>query len=569
MARDRVFGRVRRAHRWSMVAAVALALTACGPQDLEALRARGDASAGASDAAPSTTALAPATKSHQQASVKAATLSAQMKTAASDVRYAVVPGDDAPLVAKSASRGIEGRFDERGVALSSGSAGAGWSGRLDVVGYGCATDGKLAEVTSGAPVRDGNDANRLSYVRHAGREMFTESWVNGEPGLEQTFTVERTPCSASAGGGTAWFEIDAGGLTPELVAATADKTAEVLLRDGVSGRVRAHYSDAYAEDATGRAVPVVMDVNGGRVVIDVDVAGARFPVRVDPLVWGLQQQLADPDGSFGDYYGLSAALSGDTALVGNYEEVPGDDTSAGEVFVFVRSGATWTKQATLGSGAVGDYFGWSLAVSSDTALIGAPDTAKGTAYVFVRSGTTWTQQGGALTASDGASGDGFGESVSVSGDTALIGAYYKNAGQGAAYVFVRSGTTWTQQGGDLVASDGVGYFGISVSVSGDTALVGANGSGVIQGAAYVFVRSGTTWTQQGGDLVASDGAAADDFGGSVAVSGNTALLGASAKTVSGNTQQGAAYAFVRSGTTWSQQGVDLRCPGRRGQGQLW
>ncbi len=558
MTRDWVLGRVRRARRWSMVASVALALLAgCGPDDLVALRAHGDAS---DAAAMMSRANEPQTKSQQQASVRAATLSAQMKTAASDVRYAIVPGDDAPLVAKSASRGIEGHFDERGVALSSGSASAGWSGRLDVVGYGCATDGKLAEVTSGAPVRDANDANRLSYERRAGTETFVETWANGEPGLEQTFTVERTPCSASAGGGTAWFEIDAGGLTPELVAATADKTAEVLLRDGVSGRVRAHYSDAYAEDATGRAVPVVMDVNGGRVVIDVDVAGARFPVRVDPVVWVQQGgPLVVPDGAAGDYFGQAVSVSGDTALVGDYYAA----TAGGVAYVFTRTGTTWAPHGVLasGGGIPGEHFGYSVSVSGDTALVGAyghngaSGTDQGTAYVFLRSGTTWARQG-ALVATDGDPGEEFGYSVSVSGDTALVGAPgLVGHGLRGAYVFARSGTTWAQQGAPLVPTDGAAgdEFGYSVSVSGGTTLVGAPG----HSEAYVFVRSGTTWAQQGAPLIATDGAAGDEFGYSVSVSGDTALVGALKHQVGEDADQGAVYVFVRSGTTWAQQGVPL------------
>ena len=137
-------------------------------------------------------------------------------------------------------------------------------------------------------------------------------------------------------------------------------------------------------------------------------------------------------------------------------------------------------------------------------------------------------------ASDGAAYDYFGVSVALSGDTALVGAYYDDVGanseQGSAYVFTRSGTTWTQQG-QLTASDGaeLDLFGVSVALSGDTALVGAFlddvGANSYQGSAYVFTRSGTTWSQQG-QLTASDGAAGDLFGISVALSGDTALVGA-------------------------------------------
>ena len=149
----------------------------------------------------------------------------------------------------------------------------------------------------------------------------------------------------------------------------------------------------------------------------------------------------------------------------------------------------------------------------------------------MRSGTTWTQQQ-KLTASDGASEDRFGYSVSLSGDYALIGASFvddNGSESGSAYVFVRSGTTWTQQQ-KLTASDGAAndHFGYSVSLSGDCALIGAWGdddSGSESGSAYVFVRSGTTWTEQQ-KLTASDGASTDLFGYSVSISGDTAIVGA-------------------------------------------
>jgi hypothetical protein len=198
----------------------------------------------------------------------------------------------------------------------------------------------------------------------------------------------------------------------------------------------------------------------------------------------------------------------------------------------------------------GDLFGQSVSVSGDTAVIGAyrQNSAQGAAYVFVRSGGTWSLQQ-KLTASDGQALDQFGVSVSVSGDTAVIGAYGRNYYEGAAYVFVRSGVTWTQQQ-ELTASDSAvnDDFGISVSVNANTALIGAFGNNSSQGAAYVFAYSGGAWSQQQ-ELSASDGVAGDSFGDAVSVTGNTALIAADGK----NSKQGAAYVFAYDGTTWSQQ----------------
>jgi FG-GAP repeat len=237
------------------------------------------------------------------------------------------------------------------------------------------------------------------------------------------------------------------------------------------------------------------------------------------------------------------------------------------------------RQATLtaSDGRAVDFFGYSVALAGDTALVGVRNRTvgsnayQGAAYVFVRSGSTWTQEGGELTVPDGAAKDTFGSSVAIDGDTALIGApshqVSDNAAQGAAYVFVRSGNSWTQQGAVLTAPDGAANdtFGSSVAVDGDTALVGAPshqvGSNAYQGAAYVFVRSGSTWNQQGGALTALDGAANDIFGSSVAIDGDTALMGAPSHQVGAKALQGAAYVFVRSGGAWSQRGGALTASG--------
>ena len=261
--------------------------------------------------------------------------------------------------------------------------------------------------------------------------------------------------------------------------------------------------------------------------------------------WSQQQQLLASDGAANDSLGLSVSVSGDTALVG----APGKNYRTGAAYVFVRSGTTWSQQATLlaSDGAKDDAFGWSVSLSGDTAVVGAygKNRSTGAAYVFVRSGATWFQQA-TLLASDGAAGDTFGCSVSVSGDTTVVGAAW-SSDTGAAYVFVRSGTTWTQQA-TLMASDGAAgdSFGCSVSIAQDTAVVGTDSS-FTAGAAYVFVRGGTTWSQQA-TLLASDCAQGDSFGWWVSVTGDTAVVSAPSK----NLTAGAAYVFVRSGATWSQ-----------------
>ena len=213
------------------------------------------------------------------------------------------------------------------------------------------------------------------------------------------------------------------------------------------------------------------------------------------------------------------------------------------------------QKLLAGDGAEKDWFGYRVAIDGDTAVIGAMDDDKGTdsgsAYVFVRAADgTWSQQA-KLTADDGAAWDNFGYSVSVSGDTAVIGANWdddKGSSSGSAYVFIRAADgTWSQQA-KLTAVDGAAWdeFGISVSICWDTAVIGAmydddNGSG--SGSAYVFVRAADgTWSQQA-KLTADDGAAYDSFGGSVAVSGDTAVIGAIGDNDKGDFFSGSAYVF--------------------------
>jgi hypothetical protein len=243
---------------------------------------------------------------------------------------------------------------------------------------------------------------------------------------------------------------------------------------------------------------------------------------------------------------LSVSVDGDTIVVGAY--------------VFTRSGTTWIEQQNLtaSDAAVGNSFGRSVSIDGDTIVVGA--------YVFTRSGTTWTEQQ-KLTASDAAVGDGFGSSVSVDGDTIVVGATGDDDGgwsSGSAYVFTRSGTTWTEQQ-KLTASDAAGfnYFGWSVSIDGDTIVVSTRGDESLS-SAYVFTRSGTTWTEQQ-KLTASDAAAGDCFGWSVSVDGDMIVVGAWGDDSPGSAyvftrsgpligdDRGSAYVFTRSGTTWTEQ----------------
>jgi hypothetical protein len=263
--------------------------------------------------------------------------------------------------------------------------------------------------------------------------------------------------------------------------------------------------------------------------------------------------LAD-DGEAQDLFGDSVSVDGNTVLVGAPEDDDNGEAS-GAAYVFTRSNGVWTQQAKLISddNEAEDYFGGSVAVSGDTALIGAwgddPNyDLSGSAYVFVRSGGTWTQQA-KLVADDAWQADLFGHAVALEGDTALIGAYGDDDGgswAGSAYVFTRAGGVWTQQA-KLMASDAQdqSHFGYSVALDGETALIGAYGGGFIGGAAYVFTRTGGVWTEQA-KIRPNDGVLWDLFGWSVALGGDTALI-------SDPLHYRAAYFFERAGGVWTQQ----------------
>ncbi len=270
-----------------------------------------------------------------------------------------------------------------------------------------------------------------------------------------------------------------------------------------------------------------------------------------------QAKLQATDIGAGDRFGYSVAISGDTMIVGSYLESPGGISAAGSAYILTRSGTTWTQQVKLvaSDAQADDFFGIAVAISGNTAVVGAygEDTGgsfAGAAYVFTRSGTTWTQQA-KLLASDRAASDQFGGSVAIDGNTIVVGATGDTSGEGAAYIFTRSGTTWTQQvkkQSSTVASGAQDGFGRGTGVSGSTVVVGAYQTGV-GGNAYVYL--GSSWTLQA-TLAASDQQANDQFGNRVAISGDTIVVGAALEDTGGD-GAGAAYVFTRSGTTWTQQ----------------
>jgi hypothetical protein len=447
----------------------------------------------------------------------------------------------APAVAQAAASGdgLRARFARTGAEVRP-AGGGGWSFRATPAWFGC--DGAPAPLGEVAPVtRDG----RVVYPRGD----LDEWYERGPRGLEQGFTLAAPPPCRQRGARGVVLGLG-GGLRPVV----AGDGRAATLHDR-SGRAVMRYADLRVLDARGRDLPAAIEARGDSLAIRFDDDRAVYPVVVDPMMWGDAQQLvppADPDAMLQlDSFGQSVAVSGDTVLVGSPLFAPPGGTSTGAAYVFVRSsGTAWALQQQLaGSGVPLSSFGQSVALSGDTALVGEPgeSTSSNNVLFFTRSGTTWSL---AQSLDDPlfTDGDLFGRSVALDGTTAIIGAPGASVQfTGAAYVFVLSGSTWTLQQslGGLLGDAGEVFYalGSSVAISGDTAVVGApsaDGTGQV----VVFVRSGTTWTEQ--QVLNAPSPMPDQaFGSSVALSGDTLLVGAL------NPTPPPVAVFTRSGTTWT------------------
>jgi FG-GAP repeat len=297
--------------------------------------------------------------------------------------------------------------------------------------------------------------------------------------------------------------------------------------------------------------------------------GKAYIFNFNGSTWVQQAMLVASDGAANDYFGYCVSINGNYAIVGAYNKTVGASSfGQGKAYIFNFNGSSWVQQAILTAidGSAYDKFGYSVSISGNYAIVGAKNknvgaiNGQGKAYIYNFNGTSWAIQN-ILTASDGAANDDFGNSVSISGTNAIIGASNKtisgNGNQGKAYIFSLSAGSWVQIGSGITASDGTfaDNFGLSVSINGDYAIVGSpsrtvNGNSN-QGKVYVFYFNGSTWIQQA-SLIATDGSSSDFLGFPVSISGNYAIIGASSKTISANSGQGAAYIYQNVNGTWLQ-----------------
>lgn len=331
-------------------------------------------------------------------------------------------------------------------------------------------------------------------------------------------------------------------------------------------------SDAESEDSFGESV----SISGDRMVIgafgadgvELD-AGAAYVFARQGTDWIERATLTASGAALGDLFGYAVSIRGGVIAVG----APLDDSGAsgaGSVTVFAFDGAAWIEQAelTASDAGTGDQFGVPLALGAGTVVVGAAGADAGgqdagAAYVYRSDGVKWIEEA-KLIASDADARDRFGYAVAIDGETVLVGAFnddhsgpFSLDGRGSAYVFRFDGGTWIEQA-RLTASDGVvgDNFGWTVSVRGDTALVGAvadDGPEVDSGSVYVFRfdPSATQWIEQA-KLTASDAAAGDNFGFSIDQDDGTALIGARFVNA-GGAEAGAAYVFRADGTDWTEQ----------------
>ena len=343
-------------------------------------------------------------------------------------------------------------------------------------------------------------ATGVSMTYQRGPDL-TEWYLNTPLGLEQGFTLSAPPAHSPPGEQLILEMALSGTLTPRLQGSTlllCDATGQGILR----------YTGLYAVDSTGKSLPARLALQGDTLRIIVYDTAATYPITIDP--WVQKSTLWASDGEATDFFGYSVAISGDTVVVGACYDDIGTNNNQGSAYVFQKAETSWSQVVRLkaGDGEAGDCFGYSVAISGDTVVVGAygddigTNTNQGSAYVFEKPASGWATTSNytaKLTASDGEADDCFGISVAISGDTVVVGAYDDDIGtnnnQGSAYVFEKPGSGWATTSNytaRLTANDGAtgDHFGGSVAISGDTVVVGAYGDDSFKGSAYVFKLTG-------------------------------------------------------------------------------
>lgn len=471
-----------------------------------------------------------------------------------------LPGEKRKYLAINHAQRLRGTFTDRGLELAPlDRATAHWRWMLSLSSYGYGTRLEPVETVEVSTVQ-----NRIEYrhrtVGAAGSEL-TEWYVNRALGIEHGFTLPRPPAQRQDGEHLQLALTVSGDLHP----AASEASIEFI---AAGNTAVLGYGELHAFDATGRELPSRLEIREKQVRLLVDDFAARYPITIDPLIYS--ETTLTAAGDSGDLFGFAVAIDGNTAAIG----APGDEDSAepnniaGSVYVFVRSGRNWVEQAHIQETplSLSKAFGSSVAVDGDTLVVGDPTGALGNGQVFVykRSRNAWTLQANfSYPLLPSVPYVRLGASVDVDGDTLVVGAPLLSIQPlpnqpntfGGAWVYVRNGNSWDSQA-FLMASDAADNdaFGTSVAISGDTIVVGAPGDDFPSGAGsvYVFERDDEDWIEQA-HLFASDAAFGDAFGTSVDISGSTVVVGAPFDNTAAGSNTGSAYVYARNGNAWIEQ----------------
>ena len=459
-------------------------------------------------------------------------------------KHAIIAKDDGSFIARNPGQQWNVEFDGRGFTAKPDSAG--WTWGLDLASYGFESANKAIGAEKASVSHNGN---KVAYQWDGN---LSEWFLNDSRGVEQGWTFQHRPDGGTGNGPLCLDLTVRGALVPQVT----DEGAGISFQNEEGGSALT-YGGLKAWDADGKVLAVrFQNVGANRVRVAVEERAARYPITIDPIAQ--QAYLKASNTGAGDQFGVSIAVSGDIVVVGapledsastgvNGNQSSNTKSNSGAAYVFVREGTTWTQQAYLKASNtdINDTFGICVDVSdtSDSIIVGAPGESSGSngvngneddngqggsgaAYVFVREGTSWSQQA-YLKASNSDANDGFGRSVVIHDNKAIVGA-----------------------SGEDSISKGVN------SSQGDNTASGA-------GAAYVFKRVGSTWSQQA-YLKASNTEANDNFGASVAMAEDIVVVGAigedsEATGVDGNendntvSSSGAAYVFRFIDNVWVQQ----------------
>ncbi|MEZ5979634.1 MAG: FG-GAP repeat protein [Planctomycetota bacterium] len=474
-----------------------------------------------------------------------------VRAAYDDARHAVFARGDGGFAARSPRHRYHARFGARDVVIEPDGSSLALVLELDAWGR------ADARIDTDVPIAVGAVGRRFE---RRWDDALTEWFVNTDDGLEHGFDVAVRP----PGEGALRFELACSGADDAVLSSDGRS----VLFESADGELSLRYGGLVVRDARASDLAARFTTTSFGVAIEVDDAGATYPLTVDPIVQQAYLKASNTDAD--DDFGGAVAMDGDTIVVGAPNEdsaatgVDGDQTDdsaedSGAVYVFVRDGSTWSQQAYLKASNTdaGDGFGRAVAVSGDTIVVGtnAEDSNatgvdgdgsnnsasfSGAAYVFVRNGATWSQQA-YLKASNTGSLDFFGQSVAIDGDTIVVGSILGTARRPASAATRRRDRLGRRlrlrEERDDVDAAGLpqvvrhGHrreLRTLVAVSGDTVAVGSVAeSGVVSssGAAHVFVRSGTTWSHEA-RLLAANADAFDFFGVSIGLSGDTVVVGA-------------------------------------------